>query len=178
MGDDRIRVSVPLDGQTVRSLSAGQRVLISGTVWAARDAAHRRLMQTLDSGRPLPFDICGAVIYYVGPTPPTPGRAVGSAGPTTSARMDPYAPRLIELGLRGMIGKGPRSPQVVETMKKFGAVYFAATGGAGALLATKIRSYQVVAYDDLGPEALARMELENFPAVVAIDATGKSLYER
>lgn len=160
------------------SLRAGQRVLISGTVWAARDAAHKRLMQALDAGKPLPLDLQGAVIYYVGPTPPTPDKAVGSAGPTTSARMDPYAPRLMELGLRGMIGKGPRSTQVVEAMKKFHAVYFAATGGAGALLARKIHKYDIIAYEDLGPEALARMEIEDFPAIVAIDAAGKSLFER
>lgn len=169
-------ISAPLSEKAARALTAGTPVLISGRIYAARDAAHKRLVAALDRGEPLPFDVRGAIIYYVGPTPGAPGQVVGAAGPTTSYRMDAYAPRLVALGLRGMIGKGDRSPAVVEAMKAHGAVYFAATGGAGALLAKCITAARVVAYEDLGPEALREMTVKDFPAIVAIAASGKSLY--
>jgi len=173
-----IRLETPLTEERARGLEAGARVLVSGVVYAARDAAHKRLVEALDRGEALPVDLRGAVIYYVGPTPGAPGQALGSAGPTTSSRMDAYAPRLIALGLRGMIGKGGRSAAVVEAMKRHGAVYLAATGGAGALLAKRIEAAEVVAYEDLGPEALRRLRVRDFPAIVAIDASGASLYAR
>ncbi|MDD2707821.1 MAG: Fe-S-containing hydro-lyase [Verrucomicrobiae bacterium] len=171
-------ITPPMDETSARGLKAGDEVLIQGVIYAARDAAHKRMIAALDEGRPLPVDIRGAIIYYVGPTPGAPGQVVGSAGPTTSVRMDAYAPRLIELGLRGMIGKGERSPEVVAAMKQSGAVYFAATGGAGALLAKCIVRAEVAAYEDLGPEALRLMEVKDFPAIVATDANGQSLYQR
>ena len=164
--------------EQARGLRAGARVMVSGVVYAARDAAHKRLVEALDRGEALPVDLRGAVIYYVGPTPGAPGQALGSAGPTTSSRMDAYAPRLMALGLRGMIGKGGRSAAVVEAMKRHGSVYLAATGGAGALLAKRIVTAEVVAYEDLGPEALRRLVVKDFPAIVAIDASGASLYAR
>ena len=173
-----IRLVPPLSEEAARALRAGQRVLIDGAVYTARDAAHKRMIEALERGEGLPIELDGAVIYYVGPTPGAPGQVVGSAGPTTSARMDAYAPRLIERGLRGMIGKGGRSPEVVEAMVKHGAVYFAATGGAGALLGRRVVSAEVLAYDDLGTEALRRFEVKDFPAIVAIDAAGRSLYDR
>ena len=171
-----IMVVPPLDEATARALRAGTQVRINGTVYAARDAAHKRLVAALDRGEPLPFDVRGAVIYYVGPTPGAPGQVVGSAGPTTSSRMDSYAPRLLALGLRGMIGKGNRSPEVIEAMKRHGAVYLAATGGAGALLGRCIVAQEIVAYEDLGPEALRRFEVRDFPAIVAIDAEGRTMF--
>lgn len=174
--DKQIEITPPLQEADVRSLVAGTAVRISGVIYAARDAAHKRLVATLDRGEPLPFNPSGAIIYYVGPTPGAPGQVVGAAGPTTSYRMDAYAPRLIAAGLRGMIGKGDRAPAVVEAMKKHGAVYFAATGGAGALLAKCITAARVIAYEELGPEALREMTVKDFPAVVAIDAAGRSLY--
>lgn len=173
-----IRISPPLTEEQARSLAAGDRVLITGTVYAARDAAHKRMMDALDRGEALPFDIDGAVIYYVGPTPGGPGRVFGAAGPTTSSRMDAYAPRLIALGLRGMIGKGGRSPEVAEAMRRHGAAYFAATGGAGAILAKSIVAAETVAWEDLGTEALRKLEVADFPALVAMDASGRSLYDR
>jgi fumarate hydratase subunit beta len=167
----------PLDEATVRSLKAGDTVALTGTIYTARDAAHKRLCALIDEGKPLPVDLAGQLLYFVGPTPAPPGRPVGSAGPTTSYRMDPYSPTLIaKAGLRSMIGKGARGPAVIEAMKKYGCVYFAAVGGAGALLATRIRKAEVVCYEDLGPEAIHRLEVEAFPVVVAIDASGKSLY--
>ena len=171
------RISTPLDEAAVRSLRAGDEVLVSGTVYAARDAAHARLLNLIRNGKPLPFDPRGAVVYYVGPTPARAGQASGSAGPTTSGRMDPYTPSLLDLGLKGMIGKGLRSAAVVESMKRNVAVYFAATGGAGALLARRIRSIEVAAWEDLGTESLKRLELEDFPVIVAIDCRGENLYE-
>jgi fumarate hydratase subunit beta len=173
-----IRLSSPLDETTARSLSAGDHVRLNGQVYAARDAAHARMVQALDEGRPLPFDPRGAVIYYVGPTPGLPGQVVGSAGPTTSSRMDLHTPRLIEMGLRGMIGKGERSPAVAAAMQQHGAVYFAAVGGAGALLGRKITASEVIAYEDLGPEALRRMSVEDFPLIVAQDSRGGSVFRR
>ncbi|HBF33566.1 TPA: Fe-S-containing hydro-lyase [Candidatus Sumerlaeota bacterium] len=171
-----IKLTTPLTEDQTRVLRAGDQIRISGVVYTARDAAHKRLVELLDQKQPLPFDMDGAIIYYVGPTPGAPDQVFGAAGPTTSYRMDAYAPRLIALGLRGMIGKGNRSPEVVDAMKQHGAVYFAATGGAGALLAKCIVKSETVAWDDLGAEALRRLEVVNFPVVVAIDAEGTSLY--
>lgn len=169
-------VRPPLTEAQAWALEAGTEIRFEGVVYAARDAAHRRMIETLDRGEPLPFDLEGAVIYYVGPSPGAPGQVVGAAGPTTSSRMDVYTPRLIERGLRGMIGKGERSAAVVEAMRRHGAVYFAATGGAGALLGRRIVSAEVVAWPDLGPEALRRFVVADFPAIVATDARGRSLY--
>ncbi len=177
VNDSPKRIHAPFDVATARSLRAGDQVLISGTLIAARDAAHKRLTECLAQGRLLPVDLDGAVIYYVGPSPAMPGRAVGSAGPTTSSRMDAYAPALLDQGVRGMIGKGGRSAEVVEAMRRHGVPYLVAVGGAGALLARTVRKYIVLAYEDLGPEALAALEVEDFPAVVAIDATGDNYYE-
>lgn len=171
-------MKTPLAAAELEGLRTGDRVLLSGKVYTARDSAHRRLFALAEKGEALPVDLAGQVIYYCGPTPARPGRPIGSAGPTTSYRMDAYAPRLIELGLRGMIGKGKRSAAVIEAMKKHGAVYFGATGGAGALLAGRIKSARVVAYDDLGPEALRELEVEDFPLIVINDITGNDLYER
>ncbi len=169
-------VRTPLDSDAVKGLKAGDLVAISGVVYTARDAAHKRLVELIANGEPLPLELQGQVIYYAGPTPNKPGRVIGSAGPTTSYRMDPYAPLLIEKGLKGMIGKGERSEAVVEAMKRHGAVYFAATGGAGVLIARSVRKAEVVAYPDLGPEAIRRLEVEEFPAIVAQDAQGGNLY--
>jgi fumarate hydratase subunit beta len=174
-----IRLQTPFSAEKALALHAGDQILLSGVIWTGRDAAHRRLIAALDAGTPLPVELRDQIIYFVGPCPAKPGEAIGSAGPTTSGRMDAYSPRLIrETGLRGMIGKGTRGPLVVEAMKEGGAVYFAATGGAGALIAKSIRKAEVVAFDDLGPEAIYRLEVENFPLVVAIDASGVNLYER
>lgn len=170
------KISLPLTKEQARDLKAGDNVLLSGTIYTARDAAHKRLCALLDAGKPLPFEIDGAVIYYVGPTPAKPGAVIGSAGPTTSCRMDCYAPRLIERGLRGMIGKGDRDQRVVQSMKRHGAVYFAAIGGAGALLAKSVIACELVAYEDLGSEAVRRLTVRDFPATVVIDTAGENLY--
>jgi fumarate hydratase subunit beta len=154
-----IKVSVPLSEEVARSLRAGDEVLISGTIFVARDAAHKRMIEALDAGKPLPADFNEGVVYYMGPSPALPGHAIGAAGPTTSGRMDKYTPRLIEQGLKGMIGKGQRSAAVVDAMKEHGCVYFAAIGGAGALNSKRIKSYKVIAYEDLGPEAFAVIEV-------------------
>ena len=174
---DPIVITPPLTDDVVASLSAGDKVLITGVIYTARDAAHKRLVELLDNNQPLPFDIKGAIIYYVGPTPAPPGRPIGSAGPTTSGRMDAYAPRLIEVGLKAMIGKGSRSPEVIEAMKQHKALYLGATGGAGALISLKIKSSEVVAYEELGPEAIRRIEVEDFPLIVVNDAQGRDLFE-
>lgn len=171
------KITTPLTTEAVKNLKAGDNVLISGVIYTARDAAHKRLVDLIKEGKPLPLPIEGQVIYYVGPSPAKPGAAIGSAGPTTSYRMDPYAPELIQLGLKGMIGKGARGQEVVEAMKKHGAVYFAATGGAAALIARSIKKAEVVAYEDLGAEAIRRLEVEDFPAIVAQDCFGNSLYK-
>lgn len=171
------RITAPFDPKEAAALRAGDRVLITGVIMAARDAAHKKLVETLDAGLPLPVDLQGAVVYYVGPSPAKPGDPIGSAGPTTSGRMDSYTPRLLELGLRGMIGKGYRKPEVVEAMKKHGVPYLAAVGGAGALLAKCIKKYTVLAYEELGPEAIAALEVEDFPAIVVIDVDGNNYYE-
>ena len=173
---DESLIEPPLTEALVRSLRAGQPVRISGVLYAARDAAHARMVQALDRGEPLPFDPSGAIIYYVGPTPGHSGQVVGSAGPTTSERMDAYAPRLIERGVRGTIGKGERTAPVVDAMRRHGAVYFAAIGGAGALLGRAIVSAEVIAYPDLGPEALRRLVVKDFPAWVAQDSQGGSIF--
>lgn len=178
MSDESKRIRAPFDAVTARDLRAGDRVLISGVILAARDAAHKRLVETLDKGEPLPVDLNGAVVYYVGPSPAKPGQPIGAAGPTTSGRMDAYTPRLLDQGLRGMIGKGYRKPEVVEAMKKHGVPYLAAVGGAGALISKCVRKYTVLAYADLGPEAIAAMEVEDFPAIVVIDADGNNYYEQ
>ena len=172
------RVITPLSQDSIRKLRAGDEVRINGVVYAARDAAHKRMIEALRSGQSLPVDVRGQLIYYVGPTPARPGYPIGAAGPTTAGRMDAYTIPLLELGLAGMIAKGRRSPEVLEAIKAYSAVYFAATGGAGALLAAAIKSYQVLAYADLGPEALARLEVEDFPAIVAADIYGGNIYER
>lgn len=173
-----IKIEVPLKKDMVKSLKCGDKVLISGRIYTARDAAHKRMIQSLEKGDGLPFDVSEQIIYYAGPTPAKPGRVIGSCGPTTSCRMDAYAPGLIELGLAGMIGKGERSDEVIDAMKKNGAVYFGAIGGAGALIAESIRDVEVVAYDDLGTEAVRCLTVEDFPAVVVIDCQGNSLYDR
>ena len=175
----QIVLETPLTEEKARSLHAGDQVLLSGVIYTARDAAHKRLTALLDAGKPLPVELKDQVIYFAGPCPAPPGRVIGSAGPTTSGRMDAYSPRLIaECALRGMIGKGERSAAVAEAMKQFGAVYFAATGGAGALIARCIKEAEVIAFEDLGPEALRRLVVRDFPLIVAMDAHGGSLYER
>ena len=171
-----IRLTTPLSEADVIKLRAGDRVLISGTIYTGRDAAHKRLISLLKEGKNLPFDIKGQIIYYVGPTPAKPGQAFGSAGPTTSYRMDAYAPSLIERGLKGMIGKGMRNDAVKGAMKKYKAVYFAAMGGAGALLGKRVKKAELVAYEDLGTEAIRRLEVEDFPAIVVNDVRGNDLY--
>ena len=160
-----------------KSLKTGDKVLISGVVYTARDAAHKRMAEALERGEPLPFDIRGQTVYYMGPSPAPPGRVIGSAGPTSSGRMDSYTPRLLAAGLRAMIGKGSRSSEVNKTIKEYGAVYLAATGGAGALLSRTIKKAIVIAYEDLGPEAIRRLEVEDFPAIVINDTHGGDLYE-
>jgi fumarate hydratase subunit beta len=171
-----IRLRTPLTAEDVEKLTIGDKVLITGVIYTGRDAAHKRLFDLIQAGKPLPVDIRGQVIYYVGPAPAKPGKPIGSAGPTTSYRMDAYAPKLLELGLKGMIGKGNRGADVVAAMMKYKAVYFGATGGAGALLARSIKKAETVAYEDLGPEAIQRMEVEDFPVVVINDAKGNDLY--
>jgi len=173
---ESIIIHTPLTDDTVEKLSIGDRVLISGVVYTGRDAAHKRMVEQIKANRPLPVELNGQIIYYVGPTPPPPGRPIGAAGPTTSYRMDPYAPILIEKGLKGMIGKGLRGDAVIAAMQRHRAVYFAATGGAGALISKTIKRAEVVAYEDLGTEAIRRLEVEEFPAIVVCDARGNDLY--
>lgn len=171
-----LRLSLPLSNDAVEGLSAGDQVLLSGPVYTARDAAHARLAALLREGGDLPFDLRGQVIYFVGPTPAPPGRPIGSAGPTTSYRMDPYSPLLIEHGLKGMIGKGKRSAEVIDALKKHRAVYFGAVGGSAALLSQRVLSAELVAYEDLGTEAIRRLVVEDFPVVVINDCRGGDLY--
>lgn len=170
-------LTTPLTADDVEALRAGDLVHFNGVIYTGRDAAHKRLVEALDKGEALPVDVEGQVIYFVGPTPAKPGQPIGSAGPTTSYRMDPYSPRLMELGLRGMIGKGNRSKEVREAMIEHKCVYFASVGGAGALVAKRIKASEVVAYDDLGPEAIRRLEVEQFPVIVVNDVHGNDLYE-
>lgn len=172
-----VKINTPLTQEKVRELKAGDSCLISGIIYTARDAAHKRLCELIAENKPLPLDVKDSIVYFVGPTPAKPGEAIGSAGPTTSYRMDAYSPDLIKLGQTGMIGKGKRGPKVVEAMKKYGAVYFGAIGGCGALLSKCIKKAEVIAYDDLGAEAIRRLEVENFPVVVIIDSHGNNLYE-
>ena len=172
-----ILIKTPLTNQIVATLKAGDLCLITGTIFAARDAAHKRLCELIKQDKPLPFDIKDSLIYFVGPTPKKPGQPIGSAGPTTSYRMDAYSPTLISLGQRGMIGKGNRDKTVIDAMKKHGAVYFGAIGGCGALLSKCIKNAEVIAYDDLGAEAIQRLTVENFPVTVIIDSFGNNLYE-
>lgn len=176
-GEGQVEIKTPLSEEVVERLTAGDQVTISGVIYAARDAAHKRMVEALDRGEPLPFDIKGQIIYYVGPAPAKPGQAIGSAGPTTSGRMDVYTPRLLAEGLKGMIGKGNRSAEVKEALKRYKAVYFGAIGGAGALIAKSVKRAEMVAYAELGPEAVLRLEVEGFPAVVINDAYGHDLYE-
>lgn len=170
-------ISLPLSREKAARLKSGDTVYFSGVLYTARDAAHKRLIQLLEQGEELPFPLQDAVIYYVGPTPPKPGQVIGSAGPTTSTRMDAYTPALLAQGLRGMIGKGRRGPEVIQAMKEQGAVYFAAIGGAGALLAARIKAAEVIAFPELGAEAVHRLIVEDFPAMVVIDSVGGNLYE-
>ena len=171
------RITLPLTEETARSLRAGDRVLLTGPVYTSRDAGHKRMVEALDRGEDLPFDPMDATIYYVGPAPAKPGQVIGSAGPTTSGRMDAYAPRMLSIGARGMIGKGARQPEVIEAMQRFGGVYFGAIGGAGALMAKCIRSCDPIAYEDLGAEALCRLWVEDMPLYVIIDSLGNNLYK-
>jgi len=171
-----VKIETPLDAAVVRSLRAGMEVEISGVVYSARDMAHKRLCELIEAGRPLPFELAGQVIYFVGPTPARPGRVIGAAGPTTAARMDAFSPILMRAGVRGTIGKGYRDTAVRRALKEFGAVHFSAAGGAGAMLSRHITAAEVVAYEDLGAEAIRRLTLRDFPAIVAYDAYGASVY--
>lgn len=171
-----IRIKTPLTDDVVSRLKSGDSVLITGVMYTGRDAAHKRMIDALNKGEQLPFDIKGQVIYYVGPSPAKPGRPIGSAGPTTSYRMDAFAPTLIKLGLKGMIGKGWRAKEVLDACKQYKAIYFGATGGAGALIARSIKKAEIIAYEDLGPEAVRRIEVEDFPAIVINDVYGNDLY--
>jgi len=172
-----IRLNTPFTKELIRNLKPGDNVLLSGTIYAARDAAHKKLMERLDRGEELPFEIKGAVIYYVGPSPTKEGEVIGSAGPTTSLRMDAYTPRLLDLGLLGMVGKGRRNDEVKAKIVEHGAVYFAAIGGAGALIKKTILSQETIAYEELGPEAVRRLVVKDFPVTVIIDSRGDDLYE-
>ena len=171
------KITLPLTEEVARSLKAGDRVYLTGIIYTSRDAGHKRMCEALAAGEQLPIDPMNATIYYVGPTPAKPGTVIGSAGPTTSGRMDAYAPTMMSVGARGMIGKGARLPEVVEAMKKFGGVYFGAIGGAGALLAKCIKSAKLIAYEDLGAEALRELYVEDMPLMVIIDSEGNNLYE-
>ncbi len=171
------RITAPVDKETAKSLKAGDYVYITGTIYTARDAAHKRMQDALQKGENLPIDIKGNVIYYMGPSPAREGRPIGSAGPTTASRMDRYTPELLDLGMGAMIGKGKRSKEVIDAIVRNGSVYFAAIGGAGALLSKCIKESTVVAYDDLGTEAIRELKVENFPVIVVIDSEGNNLYE-
>ncbi len=171
------KVRLPLTDKTLEGLKAGDNILLTGTMYVGRDAAHKRMVEALDQGKPLPFDVNGQTIYFMGPSPARPGQPIGSAGPTTSGRMDSYSPRLIVEGLKGMIGKGMRSQEVKDAMKKYKAVYLAAIGGAGALISKTIKKSEVIAYKELGAEAVYRLEVEDFPATVVNDIYGGDLYQ-
>jgi len=172
----KIKLTTPISDEDVRKLRIGQKVLLNGVIYTGRDAAHKKLVELLNNGQELPLDLHGQIIYYVGPSPAKPEQVIGSAGPTTSGRMDLYAPRLIALGLKGMVGKGKRSPEVIKAMKQHKAVYFAAVGGAAALISKCIKQCEVVAYPELGPEAIHRLEVENMPVIVVNDTLGGDLY--
>ena len=171
------RVITPLNDLEISELKCGDSILLTGTIYTARDAAHKRLIELIEKGEELPFDLKGETIYYVGPTPPKPGMVIGSAGPTTSYRMDAYAPKLLDLGLKGMIGKGLRNEEVIESIKKNKAIYFGAIGGAAALIGKSIVKSEVIAYEDLGSEAIRRLEVKDLPLVVIIDSLGNNLYK-
>ncbi len=172
-----MKITTPLTDELIEKLHAGDDVQITGTIYVGRDSAHKRMIAALDAGEKLPFDPRGQIIYYMGPSPARPGRPIGSAGPTTSYRMDPYAPCMLEVGLKGMIGKGNRGPEVREALKKHKAVYFAAIGGAAALIADSIKEAEVIAYEDLGAEALRKLRVKDFPAIVVNDMYGGDAYE-
>jgi fumarate hydratase subunit beta len=178
MAEKPLKVTSPISDTVIEKLTAGTSVLISGIIYVGRDTAHRRLVESLGKGEKLPFDIKGQTIYYMGPSPAPPGKVIGSAGPTTSSRMDAFTPRLLEAGLKAMIGKGDRSQAVREAIKKFRAVYFVATGGAAALISKSIKKSEIVAYEELGAEALLKLSIEDFPAVVAYDIYGGDLFEQ
>ena len=171
-------ISTPLTDEKVSDLKSGDTIFLSGVIYTGRDTAHKRIVESINKGESLPFDIRGQIIYYVGPAPARPGIAIGSAGPTTSCRMDAFTPKLIELGLKGMIGKGSRSQEVVDSIRKYRAIYFAATGGAGALISKCIKKSEIIVYEDLGPEAIRKLEVENFPVIVINDIYGNDLYEQ
>ncbi len=171
------KIQTPLDDSTIEKLRAGEKIFLSGFIFTARDAAHKKFFEALDKGENLPFDLRNQIIYYCGPSPAPPGRVIGSCGPTTSGRMDAYAPRLISLGLKGMIGKGKRSDAVKDSLKQYKAVYFGATGGAGALLSRSVVSSEIVAYEDLGPEAVVKLGVKDLPLFVINDMYGNDLYE-
>jgi len=177
LDDDRIRITPPLSDEDVRALTVGDVVVVRGTVYAARDAAHKLMVELLDAGRSLPFDPSGQIVYYVGPTPERPGNVIGSAGPTTASRMDRYTPRLLELGLKGIIGKGGRGPAVREELAAHTAVYMAALGGGGALAALTVSAQRIIAFEELGPEAVREIDMDDFPAWVVNDAAGRDFYE-
>ncbi|MBQ7264509.1 MAG: Fe-S-containing hydro-lyase [Firmicutes bacterium] len=177
MSDKTINITTPISRETARSLKAGDSVSISGVIYTARDAAHKRMLENLEKGIPLPVELKDQTIYFAGPSPAKPGEPIGSVGPTTSYRMDAYSPKTIELGLTCMIGKGARNNDVIEAMKMYGAVYIGAVGGAGALISGCVKKAEVVAYPDLGSEAIHRLEVENFPGIVIIDSEGTNLYE-
>jgi fumarate hydratase subunit beta len=172
-----VRLTPPLRDEDIEQLEIGDRVLVSGVIYTARDAAHKRLIDLVNAGEPLPMEIEGQILYYVGPSPARPGRAIGAAGPTTAYRMDSYAPTLIKLGLKAMIGKGKRSPEVIAAMREHKAVYLGATGGAGALISQCIKAAEVVAFPELGPEAIHRLVVEDLPAIVINDCQGRDLYD-
>lgn len=175
---ETIHIQSPLSDADVEHLKAGDRVLISGTIYTGRDAAHKRMVEAIKSGQPLPFELQGQIIYFVGPSPAKPGQVIGSAGPTTSYRMDAYSPLLMEHGLKGMIGKGFRGPEVIEAMKKYKAIYMSSTGGAAALISKQIKEVEIIAYEDLGTEAVRRLRVENFPAIVVNDCFGNDLFKQ
>lgn len=175
--ENTVYLKTPLTSEDLEKLQIGDKVYISGTIYTGRDAAHKRLVELVEAGKELPFDIKGQVIYYVGPAPAPPGKPIGSAGPTTSYRMDPYAPILMDAGLKGMIGKGPRNQAVIDSMQKNKAVYFAAIGGAAVVVAESIKEAKVIAYEDLGTEAIREMKVENFPCIVANDVKGNDIYK-
>jgi fumarate hydratase subunit beta len=176
MMKDTIRISTPLTDEIVETLKIGDKVLINGIIYTGRDSAHKRMVEQMNAGQALPFDIKGQILYYVGPTATPPGQVIGSAGPTSSYRMDLYAPTLITQGLKGMIGKGSRGLEVIDAMKKYRAVYFGATGGCGALISKRIKKAEIIAYEDLGPEAIRRLEVEDLPVIVVNDIYGNDLY--
>lgn len=173
----QIKLVTPLNDETIENLRIGQKVLLNGTIYTGRDAAHKKMVELLDQGKPLPVNLKGQVIYYVGPSPAKPGQVIGSAGPTTAGRMDVYTPRLLALGLKGMIGKGKRTPEVIKAIKQYKSVYFAAVGGAAALISRCIKRCTVIAYPELGPEAIHELYVEDFPVIVVNDTLGGDLYE-